>query len=130
MTEYFIMCRHWGDKIEDIGVLAHNKLSNTFAMYIDPSIVKRQELNPILFGVSQDLAVCDKSIKLWIEARTIPQDRENIEAIMTAYSIATYNEWELLKTTNGQNPGYDNWGFHDPDNLELLNKWKDGLVWQ
>lgn len=130
MIEYFTMCRHWPTRIEDIGLLAHDTLNHHFAMYIDTNIVNKQELNPILFGLSQDLAVTDRLIKLWIEARTIPSDRENIEAIMESYNIAEYDGWELLKTANGCNPGYDNWGFYPTPEDKVNKVWKDKLVWR
>ena len=130
MIEYYIMCRHWDDYVEDIGLIAYDTVKEVFAMYIDTDIVAKHELNPILFGLSHDLAVNDRLIKLWIEARTIPRDRENIDAIMEAYNITEYNGWELLKTTDGQNPGYDNWGFHTVTDSELLSKWKDKLIWR
>lgn len=130
MIEYFTMCRYWQGYVEDIGLLAHDTLNHRFAMYIDTNIVKKHELNPILFGLSQDLAVTDKLIKLWIEARTIPRDRENIEAIMESYNIAEYDGWELLKTANGQNPGYDNWGFYAVPEDRVNSYWKERLTWQ
>lgn len=124
------MCRYWRAKCENIGVLAHNKKANTFAMFIDNKIVDKEELNPILFGVTQDLTVSDRLIKLWIEARAIPPDRENIESILDNYSLNSYDAWELLKTTGGQNPGYDNWGFYPVDENKVPQEWKDGLIWQ
>lgn len=130
MIEYFVMCRHWSDHVENIGLLAHDTQTNHFAMYIDSTVVAKQELNPILFGLSQDLAVTDKLIKLWIEARAIPRDRENIDAIMESYNIPEYSEWELLKTANGCNPGYDNWGFYPISENEIKPQWKDKLVWR
>lgn len=130
MIEYFTMCRHWKNATEDIGLLAHDTDNHRFAMYIDTDIVRKQELNPILFGLSQDLAVSDHLIKLWIEARTIPRDRENIEAIMESYNITEYDGWELLKTTNGCNPGYDNWGFYPVTEDKVNSYWKERLVWR
>ncbi len=130
MVEYFIMYRYWPSRMETIGLLAHDIERDMFAMYIDPEKVPTSELNPILFGISHDLEVTDKLIKLWIDARTIPRDRENIEDVLDVYNLDKYSAWKLLVTAGGRNPGYDNWGFYSIEEKKIPPKWKDNLVWR
>lgn len=127
MIEYYTMFQYKLNPYSttDIGLLAYDTDKDKYHMFINPALVEGA-LNPILFGLLDDKLPTDRTIRIWIDARTTPPDRLNIAAILQSAGLAEYNGWELLKAAQGRNPGCDTWGFHpesspNPEWIEKLS---------
>lgn len=79
-----------------------------------------------MFFYRKELKLGFEQIYRFLEGRIPPRNRENIDEILAAYGMTSYNVYELCRRSHGTEVNDSVWLKYPEDKL----MWKDVLAWK
>lgn len=99
-----------------VGYLKVNRSKNTYTYGIDladvstsrylPPSVRSVLTNP---SFQRNKRLVNSIINKWVEERVFPEDRQNIDELLSSMGLRQYDQFAILRGTNGQSSSDDLW---------------------
>lgn len=85
------------------GILNYNSDNKEFTIDIDENIDLKTCPAFLYMAYKKDMKHIDEKLSMiFVKNRIVPEDRQNIDEILKAFNLDTYDPYEILKITKGK----------------------------